>query len=140
MCNISYFYATNNKPKSKENKIAKSIAAFEKECSEEDGEHSFEVETIMDYRWCHEDVSNPSLTLFALTKSMVIFIAFLKKFQRQGMYFVKWLGYEESENTWEPLKNLDCQDKLKEFYVIRLKEREEALPKRYNNSFSHICE
>ena len=46
---------------------------------------------------------------------------------------MKWIGYPESQNTWEPLEHLECHEKLKEFYAIRLKEREKALPGRYDS-------
>ena len=55
-------------------------------------------------------------------------------FQCEGLYFVKWKGYPESQNTWEPLEHLECHEKLKEFYALRLKEREKALPGRYDFS------
>lgn len=70
----------------------------------ENTEDIYYVEKIMDYRWCWES--------------------------NQGLYFVKWIGYPESQNTWEPLEHLECSEKLKDFYALRLTEREKALPGR----------
>lgn len=30
-------------------------------------------------------------------------------------YFIKWLNYPESENTWEPRENMNCDSMLHEF-------------------------
>ena len=41
-------------------------------------------------------------------------------FQKQALFEIKWANLEESENTWEPLKNLTgCEGKLVEFYTKR---------------------
>lgn len=35
---------------------------------------------------------------------------------KDGQYLVKWKGYLNTENTWEPAANLtNCQQKLREF-------------------------
>jgi hypothetical protein len=41
----------------------------------------------------------------------------LQKFGRQWKYLVHWKGYDHTEDTWEPLKNLrNCQQKVGEFH------------------------
>jgi transposase InsO family protein len=36
-------------------------------------------------------------------------------------YLIKWLDYSDQENTWEPRKNLNCDDKIQEFEQKRIK-------------------
>ncbi|XP_063135989.1 histone-lysine N-methyltransferase SUV39H1 isoform X1 [Rattus norvegicus] len=53
-----------------------------------------------------------------------------KKIREQEYYLVKWRGYPDSENTWEPRQNLKCVRILKQFH----KDLERELVRRHRRS------
>nr|XP_014353366.1 PREDICTED: histone-lysine N-methyltransferase SUV39H1-like [Latimeria chalumnae] len=46
----------------------------------------------------------------------VEYLCNFKRVQEEDYYLVKWKGYSELENTWEPRRNLKCFNILKQFH------------------------
>ena len=42
-----------------------------------------------------------------------------KKTSKGDYYLIKWKGYEESENSWQPETNLDCDELIEQFWEER---------------------
>lgn len=45
-------------------------------------------------------------------------------------YYVKWLGYPEAENTWEPAENLSCLEIIKDFEDKLRKNKKRKAPRK----------
>jgi hypothetical protein len=62
--------------------------------------------------------SNPETTEDVTASDDVYEVEAIKgKRTRHGIveYLVKWTGYGDMENTWEPVKNLNCPEKVHEY-------------------------
>lgn len=47
-------------------------------------------------------------------------------------YRVKWAGFDESDNTWEPISNLDCLDLVRQYEAEQLANNDEPIEEEPN--------
>merc|ERR1712080_213914 len=49
------------------------------------------------------------------------------RFTKKGKleYFLKWKGFDDADNTWEPAENLNCQDLVEIYEAEREKKKKD---------------
>ena len=120
---------TNPKSKEKEPASAAAVASVEDTGAAappaEVVEEEYSVERVIDRRLVRFPVS-PKLRFSILT----ILILFIRQGKNNRVeYLLKWKGYEEEDNTWEPEENLDCPQLIADFEENRKKkEKKRSLP------------
>ncbi|XP_056130615.1 histone-lysine N-methyltransferase SUV39H1-like [Lampris incognitus] len=65
-----------------------------------------------------------------------------KRTNEEELYLVKWKGYPESDNTWEPKRNLKCTKLMKQFHLdldSQLKQhKRHSIPKKLSKEVSSV--
>lgn len=109
-----------NNDKSKDKGSDSESEKSKKEDSASEEEEEYVVEKVVDKRIVKNGkVCDPAL----LNTSGILHVEISVRFQVE--YFLKWKGYDDSQNTWEPKENLDCAELIKHFETAR-KEKEDV--------------
>lgn len=96
----------------------------------DEGEEDYVVERVVDKKTHKGKVCGRTCPWFLKQKKNMKMILFF--FQTQ--YFIKWEGYPDSENTWEPVENLDCDELLEQFEKNLQKKKERRSTKDHDKS------
>merc|ERR1712080_35037 len=96
--NIKLHIVTDIKKMAETSDKPTNSATVEEEEKEEEEEEEYIVEKILNHR-------------------------FTKKGKLE--YFLKWKGFDDADNTWEPAENLNCQDLVEIYEAEREKKKKD---------------
>jgi len=99
-----------------------------KDSTTDEAEEEFSVEKVLDRRIVKGKVCK--ILLHDISFNIKCHFN-LKKIGLQVEYYLKWKGYSNDENTWEPEENLDCPDLIAQFEEQRKKKDGSASGKRH---------
>lgn len=89
-----------------------------------DQEEEYSVEKVLQKRTRNGKVSDEIPRTYSLTYSEYKFLIS----HSQVEYFLKWKGYSDNDNTWEPEENLDCPELIAAFEETQKKKESKRKP------------